>query len=424
MLDAVPVLAVGRADGGVRLLNAISGRVVASFRPLDAPGGFRYTGPTNVALGDLNRDGVADLFVAAASPAGVDGLVAAKARRVFVYDGAALATGAVPPPFRVFTPFRTHQGPGPNGTVDRTGAYTNGLNIAVGDVNGDGTVDLIAGTRGGTAAGGWVEYGRLVVIDGSGPALARVGGAAVAAPGGVTASPFGGTYARGVAVAAGDLDGDGDDEIAVTRDGAVAPTNPNQPPVVKVLIGVTVLGVLSALVALGVTEFRQPIEIPDAEGDGLARQGGVAAAEQTAPFRPFAGVTNAAGDVLTGNARVAFVDHDGDGTDALVFSVVDDVTDPFDAQVRITAFSLDTATGVATAVSTGGGPRYSYLVGEGVVSHATAGVDLGGRGADKLALFTGGASPAIRFLDLATGAALPGGVAVSVAAGGVSLDGI
>ena len=106
--------------------------------------------------------------------------------------------------------------------------------------------------------------------------------------------------------------------------------------------------VLSALVALGVTEFRQPIEIPDAEGDGLARQGGVAAAEQTAPFRPFAGVTNAAGDVLTGNARVAFVDHDGDGTDALVFSVVDDVTDPFDAQVRITAFSLDTATGVAT----------------------------------------------------------------------------
>ena len=143
----------------MRLLSP-TGTLIATVTPIAG-----YTGLVSVALGDFNGDGVPDLAVAAANSAGVDGLTPAQAGKVFVYDGAALAKGTLTL-IHTFTPFANH-----DGRMADNGAYTNGLNIAVGDVNGDGHVDLIAGTRSGNGTtSGQIEVGRLVVIDGTSPA--------------------------------------------------------------------------------------------------------------------------------------------------------------------------------------------------------------------------------------------------------------
>ncbi|MFO0825892.1 MAG: FG-GAP and VCBS repeat-containing protein [Gemmataceae bacterium] len=94
-------------------MNAKNGQTLTTFRPLDVPGGSRYTGIVEVAIGDLNGDGIADVFVAAANPLKTDGLALTKASRVFVYDGATLLQGTAPAPFRTFTPFKNHFGPDP-----------------------------------------------------------------------------------------------------------------------------------------------------------------------------------------------------------------------------------------------------------------------------------------------------------------------
>ncbi|WP_439630946.1 hypothetical protein [Gemmata sp.] len=370
------VFAVGGADGSVRILNGNGGAVlVPAFRPLDLPGGPRYTGLVNVALGDLNGDRVLDLFVAAAQPVGAQGLAPSRAGKVFVYDGAALLAGAAPVVLHVFTPFAATAGP-----AGATGRYANGLNIATGDVDGDGRVDLIAGTRGGTAAAGRVEFGRVAVVlagtDADGSDDSNIGS---------TLTPFGAAYAKGVVVAAGDLDGDGAAEVAVTRGGPVAPANPNK--------------------SLKLKAFRftgQDLEELDLNGP---------AAGSLAPF-----------PAVERDARVAFADPDGDGSHLLVFSALDR-TDPSGTRVRVAAFTVDAVTGAATAAGGGTGPSGSYTLGTGVLDHATARVDLTGAGRSDLAVVTRSAAPGLVYLDPLTGAVLPGGFGFAVLAGGVALAG-
>jgi len=382
---ATGFFAVGASNGSVRMVNAATGDVVGSnFRPLDS-GGVQYTGLVSVALGDLNGDTVADLFVAAANPVGVQGLAAGKAGRVFVFDGAALLVGTPPALLHTFIPFATTAGP--NGT---TGAYVNGLNIATGDVDGNGSVELIAGSRGKTATAGLAEYGRLVAIqagtDVDGSDDSNIGS---------TFTPFGATYQKGVVVAAGDQDGDGDVEIAVTRGGPVASTNPNKS------------------VKLKAYRFTgQDLEELNLSGTGAA-------------FAPFQGVTGAGGAVLERDARLAFVDPDGDGKSLLVFSALDPLSSPGNVRVRVAAYSVNTTTGLATLESTGsGGTASSYLVGTGVVNHAIASVGVTGSAASNLALITQTAQSGIAYLDPLTGSVLTGGFGLSVLDGGVTFDGI
>jgi len=364
------ISAVGGANGVVRVVSNATGAVLSTFRPLDfSPDGTPYTGLVQVALGDLNGDGVTDVFVAAANPLGVDGLDFTKAGKVFVYDGSSLVPGATPTVIHTFTPFATSRGP-----TGFPGAYINGLNIATGDIDGDGKVDLIAGTRGGSDTAGKIEYGRLVVVN----AGDRADGLADTIIGQII-SPFGVEYQKGIVVAAGNLDGVVGDEIAVTRGGPVADSNPNKS--IKLKAFKFSGSVLRELDLNGAT--------PGA-------------------FAPFPSIVR--------DGRLAFVDADGNGKDELVFSALD----PASSQVRIAAYTVNTATGLATPVSPGG----SYLTGTNVVDHAIARSDRDSNGFEELTLLTQSANSGIQFLNPMTGAILPGGFSLTLINGGVTIDGI
>ncbi len=379
-----PIFAVGNQDGTVRIVNDSSGAVISTFRPLDAAG-VQYTGLVEVALGDFNGDGAADVLVSAADSQGVHGLNSSKAAKVFIYDGAALATGTVPTlPFRTFTPFANTDGP-----AGTSGAFINGLNIAAGDVNGDGTVDLIAGTRGGNGTSlGLKEYGRLVVISGTSPAGSNnvIGG---------IQTPFGAAYQKGVIVTAGNADGTGGDEIAVTRGGPVASPSPTVQQIkVKVL----------QLQGSTLTELH------------LSADGSTA-------FAPFASLSGPAHSINR-DGRVAFVDTNGDGKAELVFSALDPLTNPGNEQVRVGVYAINVGalTGVATIISTGpdGG---TYLSGKAVVDHAITHVPATGT-QQNLALITESGSSGIVYLAPLTGAVQTGGFGLSILHGGLTIDGI
>jgi len=376
-----PSFAVGNVGGAVRLFNTQTGGAIATVRPLDT-GTAQYTGLVEVALGDFTGDGVADLAVSAAASLGVDGLGVGKAGKVFVYDGNALANGTLTL-VRTFTPFATHDGP--TGTA---GAYTNGLNIAAGDVNGDGRADLIAGTRSGNGTtSGLIEVGRLVVIDGTSAAGLNT------VIGGIQ-TPFSRGYQKGIVVAVGDVDGTGGDEIAVTRGGPVNSPNPSVQQIkVKVL----------KLQGAALAELN------------LAADGATA----FAPFGSLAGPSKA----INRDGRVAFVDANGDGKAELVFSALDPLSST-NEQVRIGVYAINPAalTGAATIQSTGsdGG---TYLIGAAVADHAITHVAATGA-QQSIALITQSASSGVVYLAPLTGAVRTGGFSLSIVTGGITIEGI
>ncbi|MCE9564159.1 MAG: Ig-like domain-containing protein [Planctomycetes bacterium] len=369
------LLAVGGSDGTVRIIDGATGTVLSTVRPLDVPGS-PYNGLVSVALGDFDGDGGLDLAVASANPIGVAGLDATKAGKVFVYDDAGLASGILTLD-NTITPFANTNGP-----AGTTGAYLSGLNIAAGDVNNDGKADLVAGTRGGTV----VEFGRVIVIDGT-TSTTPIG----SGPNGI--SPFGSTYTKGVVVAAGDLDGANGDEIAVTRGGPVVATNPNQTVKLKAyqLSG----GALTELALSG----------------------------SSTPLAPFAGIGSGA-NVIKRDARVAFTDIDGDGKAELVFSALDPLSTPGNTTVRIAAFSVNLASGLATPISTGTGPSNSYTTGSNIVDHAISGANPTGTAVVPLALITESANDQVQYLNPLNGTVLTGGFALPIVTGGITISGI
>ncbi|MCE9563684.1 MAG: IPT/TIG domain-containing protein [Planctomycetes bacterium] len=368
--------AIGGADGTVRLLDKTGG-LIATATPIAG-----YTGLVSVALGDFSGDAVPDLVVAAANPAGVLGLTADHAGKAFVYDGAALAKGTLTL-IHTFTPFANHDGP--NGT---DGPYTNGLNIAVGDIDGDTHVDLIAGTRGGNDTVGRKEFGRLVVIDGTSPAGSNniLGG---------IRTPFGPGYQKGVVVAAGNVDGLGGDEIAVTRGG---PVNSPDPAVQQIKVKVLQLK--------GTTLTELPLN-----------------ADSTTAFAPFAGLTGAASGINR-DGRVAFVDSNGDGKEELVFSALDPLTSTTNQQVRVGVYFVDPAAskGAITIASTGPDAG-TYLTGTAVKDHAITHVAATGA-QQNIALLTESASSGLVYLAPLTGAVQTSGFSLRIVTGGITIDGI
>ena len=174
----------GRADvvvsadqgGGprVRILSAGNpNTVIADFMGIDDP---NFRGGSRVALGDIDGDGTLDLVVGAGFGGGP---------RVAVWDGASVLNGA---PQRLVNDFFAFES-----------TLRNGVYLTVGDIDGDGRADILAGAGPG---------GSPRVIGFSGASL-------FAGQPSVIANFFAGNSddRGGVPISAVDLDGDGRVEV-------------------------------------------------------------------------------------------------------------------------------------------------------------------------------------------------------------------
>jgi hypothetical protein len=170
------LVAVGPGNGGgaeVRVLNARTGALIANFFPF----GPFWSGSISVALGDLNGDGVEDLVVGAGGGGGP---------RVIAFN---LQNNAKMADFFAYS-----------------SDFRGGVNVAVGDYDGDGKGDIITGT--GDSGGPQVEVFSGASLGTSNPPTLITSFFA-----------YSSDFRNGVHVAAGDVDGDGKADI-VTGSGA------------------------------------------------------------------------------------------------------------------------------------------------------------------------------------------------------------
>jgi Domain of unknown function (DUF4394)/FG-GAP-like repeat len=280
-LAVVPrsLVVVGAGEGGsprVRVFDAATGAqlpgALGSFFAFDPS----FHGGVSVALGDVTGDGVSDI-IAAAGPGG--------SPHVRVFDG---RTGAQIPgslgSFLAFTP-----------------GFRGGVNVAAGDVNGDGYEDVIvAAGRGnphvrvfsglnGARLLGFVAYdpafqggvrvaaadfnldGRAEIITAAGPGgrpHVRVFDAATGAqlPGALGSFfAFDPSFHGGVFVAAGDINGDGVPEVVAGAD-ADASFGPH----VTAISGKTGAVLLNFFAYSASFRGGVRVAVADVTGDGIA----------------------------------------------------------------------------------------------------------------------------------------------------------
>ncbi len=127
LVSALEIFAIGGEPGRVQVRRVSDNTILADF----APFGAGYAGGVSVAVGDVTGDGYPDLTVGT-----ITGVAQVK-----VFDGKAIALGT----FNSFNPDASLLAQWfPFGTQ-----YTVGVNVAVGDVSGNGYADVVTGATAG-----------------------------------------------------------------------------------------------------------------------------------------------------------------------------------------------------------------------------------------------------------------------------------
>jgi hypothetical protein len=148
--DGVPDFVVTPDEGGGPRARVFNGKDFSQLADFFGIEDVNFRGGARPAIGDINGDGKADLVIAA----GVGG-----GPRVGVFDGTKLVAEGGLPDNQNFTRWNTWKPLSDFLTFEAT--LRNGSFIAIGDVNGDGFAELIAG--GGPGGGP-----RVTIFDGKG----------------------------------------------------------------------------------------------------------------------------------------------------------------------------------------------------------------------------------------------------------------
>jgi hypothetical protein len=203
--DGVPDVITGAGPGGGPHVEVFDGTklwmtqadgtlapaaVIASFYAYDA--GFR--GGVNVAAGDVDGDGEADV-VTGAGPGGGPHVEVFGYHPYIVVPDVETVGGSAPDAFQPMLRLASFFGYDPS--------FHGGVNVAVGDMTGDGKADVVTGA--GPGGGPHVK-----VLDG--PALFQPGSTAVANPL-KSFFAYDAKFLGGVTVAVGDVNGDGHPDI-------------------------------------------------------------------------------------------------------------------------------------------------------------------------------------------------------------------
>jgi autotransporter-associated beta strand protein len=201
--DGVPDIVAAASSGAapeVGVIDGKTGAILADFFAF-APS---FTGGVSVAVGDVNGDGRADIIVGAGAGGGPEVKVLDGTKLNQILANGEIAQSAVLADFFAFAP-----------------SFTGGVNVAAGDVNGDGRADVIVGAGSGGAP-------EVKVVDAS--KLNQLLATGEIAPSALLGDffAFAPIFTGGVSVAAADVNGDGRADVIV---GA----GPGGGPEVKVL---------------------------------------------------------------------------------------------------------------------------------------------------------------------------------------------
>ena len=277
--DAKPLVAAGAAAGGNGTVAVYDGQTGGLIRQ-SAPFG-NYPGGIHVATGDVNGDGYADLILM--------GGPGAQLGHVQIQSGRPLDAFSLLADYRLPKVFGE-------------------LNVAAGDVNGDGRADVVVSTA--------TKFDYVAVFDGA--TQNRIAAYSV----------FGGLRI-GVSLAVGDFDGDGKaDVIAGTATRVAALGGKGAAVVVNGLTGARLVSpgfpgaFLFPLKTNGVS-----VAAGDVNGDGLADVA-IGSLSPIGGLGPVVGVFDAAGKGLLNGflpapgkqvgVRLSSTDRDGDGRDEIL----------------------------------------------------------------------------------------------------------
>jgi hypothetical protein len=268
------LVVVGPGNGGgaeVRVLNAQTGALVVDYFPF----GPFWTGSISVGLGDIDGDGIPDVVVGA-GPGGAPRVIAYSIR----------TTHEIADFFAYSSDFR------------------GGVNVAVGDFDGDGKADIITGAGMGGAP-------HVKVFSGASIA----GGSPVAT---TSFFAYSSDFRNGVHVAAGDVDGDGKADI-------VTGTGTGGAPHVKVFHDGDLAVLYSFFAYDSDGRFGVNVGAGDITGDGKADIITGAAGGGAAHVKLFDGAGGAElksfyayGSTSRDGVYVGHVDLNGDGVDDIV----------------------------------------------------------------------------------------------------------